>query len=200
MYCEICGSECIGKCRNTKLHNKIKALAKSYGNMAYDAICKNEEFKCEAYHDKNEAEKTGDVDAYIEASKRLMFAYYMRFLKAFNGNTTITLDTYSGMVLKSRPKNFNAFPEAYETLVREFGLIYGLHTGGTYVLAHEHMRIIENSLFLAYTDVAPNSWTIQFKQTGETVDIPFKKLQKSSSNDFVMGYVKCLAHTKGWLD
>jgi hypothetical protein len=182
-----------------KLHTKIKALAKEYGDIAYDAACENEEVKSSAYHAKDVAEKAKDVKAYIKASKKLMFAYYMRFLKAYCGNTTVTLDTYSGMVLKSCKKTFSDLPEAYDALVEEYGLIYGLRDGCTYAFDQDDMRFVENSLFLAWTDTVYGSWTIKFKKTGETLEVPFKKLQKSSSNDFVMGYAKCLAHTNEWL-
>ena len=56
-------------------------------------------------------------------------------------------------------------------------------------------RVIEDGLFLV--SVGEFGWCITHKGTSKKMGINFKAIPKDSSDDYVLGYAKCLAYQEG---
>lgn len=187
MYCEICGTFFEGKkCPNTKNHSKIKKIA-SLMPDGNDALMDLESYKEEGYNLISEG--TTDDEVYTGYLK-LGFSYYIRFQNSQNWGSSITFNTYMAMLNHSSLYEEEKHKEVCSRLRDEFGSVFGLADGKTYVFEFGVERYIENSLFLAYYRF--DTWHITEKKTGIVKEVDVKDIRKTATEDFVFGYAKCL--------
>ena len=59
-------------------------------------------------------------------------------------------------------------------------------------------RHIEDELFSI--DVTEYGYAITHKESGKSMGQNFKALPKDASDDYVLGYAKCLALWEGWIN
>ena len=197
-YCEICGYLYghNGKCPRSKVaHSKIDKLISDYGNIVKDAIHNPEALQTDVAELLEVADNEKDID---KAYTALVMVYYIRFLRTHDWKSSISFKTYWGMLIHSCPEKFDVNLERYKSLYGEFE---GLKKGMTYALEEtksgNEIRVMENSLFFIYTD--DFGWILRCKKNDKSMGINFKELPRNSSEDYVMGYAKCLAVYENWL-
>lgn len=186
--CEVCGFDLTvkGKCPKVKYHPKFKKIQSLIedGGSAFSDL---ESFKQSAYDSLDSANSVEDE---IKAYKKLGYAFYVRFIK-MNPDSSLTYETYMGLLLNSNSLyEIDKHQDAFDSLVNEYGKIFGMEKGKTYVFEDDVTRYIENSMFRAYTYTS--GWVITDKETGVEDVIPYKLLRKTATDDFVFGYAKCL--------
>lgn len=196
--CEVCGYEFEGnrKCpMSKKAHKKIEKLTKLYGDIVHQALTDDNELKYKAYSVLSSSEDEDELD---KAYTSLVMAYYIRFQWQFNWESSLTFETYWGMLIHSCPDKFESRLDFYKS---KYGDLVGLRSGYTYVFEDtvDDMvtRVLENSLFIARTDV--DGWAIYEKKNKHSTNINYTSLPKTSSEDYIMGYAKCLAVYENWL-
>ena len=186
--CEVCGFDLTvkGKCPKVKYHPKFKKI-QSLVKDGVSAFSDLESFKQSAYDSLDSA---NSVEEEVTAYKKLGYAFYVRFIK-MNPDSSLTYETYMGLLLSSNSLyEIDKHQDAFDSIVNEYGKIFGMERGKTYVFEDGITRYIENSMFRAYAYTS--GWVITNKETGIEDVIPYKLLRKTATDDFVFGYAKCL--------
>ena len=187
MYCEICGVFFEGKkCPNARHHSKMMKVASLLPDGAR-AFTDFEDYKEEGYYAINNGNTDEEVyNGYL----KLGFCYYVRFMYSTGWGSSITYNTYMAMINHSSLYEQDSHKEVCDRLLKEFGSVFGLEAGKTYVFEYGIDRYIENSLVLAYHRF--NDWFITNKKTGNTEKVSGSDIRKTATEDFVFGYAKCL--------
>jgi len=195
-YCEVCGGYYSGKaCPMTRIaHRKIEKLISLYGSVVHDAIVNDDKLKDEAYKALETAKTDEEFD---KAYMSLVMAYYIRFQITRRWSSSLTFETYWGMLIHSCPAKFGSRLEYFKS---KYGDIVGLKIGYTYQFCNTvdtDDKIFENSLFIVRTDIY--GWVITKKGSGQSIGINYKELPKRSSEEYIMGYAKCVSVYENWL-
>lgn len=182
MVCTVCGAEVKkGRCTWAKYHPRIKAI-QGYFSDGQDAFTKTNTFR-------NNAMSNLDYE-------RLGFLYYIDFMKGRDWKPNITYPTYMGMILQSGVLPYlEKDSNEYNQLKQTYGLVYGFELGSGDLFDYGVARFFENSMFRAY--FKKDTWFITKKDyinrdKEVTKRVPEKSLKKSSTEDYVLGYAKCL--------
>lgn len=178
-----------------KAKAKIEELSAIYGDIVQEAVHNDAKVVDNAMAVIADSKDEQEIDS---AYTDMVMAYYIDFQRKVGWTSTLTFESYWAMLNYANSRIFEDRAGVYDA---RYGRIRGLQRNTTRAfentIDNEKVKIFEDHLFIARTDRF--GWVIYKKAGQQTMGVNYQALPKNSSQDFVMGYCKCLSYQEGWM-